>query len=127
MYRERVREDRGGTSMAFVNSGLNPTIDVRQAIDVYRCKRNLTEKAMSYQLARAGRGLREYITVAGEMGAEVSRSATGAAFVHPVPAGISVACDVVEAVLQQLPHAHWHSVVALVLHIISDILTAQPY
>lgn len=59
---------------------------------------------------------------------QVNREGVGSAERHPVPAGINVACDVCQVVLDKLPshHAHWHHLCAGTLHIVSDVLTASP-
>lgn len=52
--------------------------------------------------------------------------ATGLAFKHPLAAAVSMICDMFEAFLGGLPHAGWHEVLGMLLHIIASLLTAAP-
>lgn len=52
--------------------------------------------------------------------------ATGSAYEHPVAAGATVACDVADVILQCFPPGHAHAVIALVLHLLMDLLLASP-
>lgn len=53
--------------------------------------------------------------------------ATGIAYTHPVAAVTSVGCDLLQMVIAYLPPGHAHAIVALALHLLSDMLLASPY
>jgi hypothetical protein len=53
--------------------------------------------------------------------------AAGAAYTHPVAALASLLFDLLDVTLSSFPPGHAHAVIALICHLIMDLLLASPY